>query len=57
MYLLLESKQRNPPFRSPIKDNPQIIHDVGTGSGEWARQVVDHYPGRTSLPIHIHIKH
>lgn len=44
VYLLLDSQQENPLFRSPIADTAQNILDVGTGSGIWAKEVADEYP-------------
>lgn len=44
VYYILESKRKNPLFRSPISDTAQNILDVGTGNGTWAREVADRYP-------------
>ena len=44
VYTLLDAKQKNPFFRSPIPGTAQNILDLGTGPGEWARQVADMYP-------------
>lgn len=41
---ILDSQRANPLFRSPIRDNPQNILDVGTGNGIWAIEVADRYP-------------
>lgn len=35
MAIVIESRQENPLFRSPIGDNPQNILDIGTGNGPW----------------------
>jgi len=32
-------------YRAPIGDNPQSILDVGTGSGAWAIEMGDRFPG------------
>lgn len=35
VYLVLDSQEENPFFRSPICSNPQNILDLGTGQGDW----------------------
>lgn len=35
VYLVLDSQEANPFFRSPIGANPQNILDLGTGQGDW----------------------
>lgn len=42
-HLILDCKQKNPLFYSPIP-NAQNILDIGTGSGIWARDVADKFP-------------
>lgn len=34
-FLILESQQENPLFRSPIRKDAQHILDLGTGDGQW----------------------
>lgn len=55
-YTLLEANQKNPFFRSPLPQTAQNILDLGTGTGEWARQVADMFPSGTPLlaPLHEH---
>lgn len=43
VHLILDSRQPNPLFFSPI-NSPQNILDVGTGSGIWAKEVADRFP-------------
>lgn len=49
-FLILESQQKNPLFRSPIDESKvQNILDLGTGDGAWAIDVADRLPhGETS---------
>lgn len=35
VYMILDSREKNPLFRSAIGDHPQNILDVGTGNGIW----------------------
>ena len=44
IYLLLESDKENPFFRCPIA-NPQHILDISSGSGSWAINTADKFPG------------
>lgn len=44
VYLILESKQKNDLFRSPMSENAQNILDLGTDNGDWCRIVVDKFP-------------
>lgn len=48
---LLDADQRNPFFRSPLPATAQHILDVGTGPGEWARQVADMFPNTMVLGV------
>ena len=48
---LLDADQRNPFFRSPLPATAQHILDVGTGPGEWARQVTDMFPNTMVLGV------
>ncbi|OLN85772.1 hypothetical protein CCHL11_07789 [Colletotrichum chlorophyti] len=36
---------------APIGDSPQQILDIGTGTGAWAIEMGDHYPGATVLGV------
>lgn len=42
-YLILDSQQKNPLFRSPIPDTAKHILDIGTGNGPWAVDTEDDY--------------
>lgn len=60
LHLILDNKQKNQLFHSPIPDTAQNILDLGTGSGavscpissqyavsnthQWCRDVADTYP-------------
>ncbi|KIW74934.1 hypothetical protein Z517_11705 [Fonsecaea pedrosoi CBS 271.37] len=46
LYLVLDSNQPNPLFRSPIEE-PLHILDIGTGPGTWAIDVADQFPAAT----------
>lgn len=53
VYLLLESHEANPLFRSPI-DDPANILDIGTASGTWAIDAADKFPSATVHGVDIH---
>jgi methylase of polypeptide subunit release factors len=36
-------------FLAPIKDNPQNVLDLGTGTGIWAIEFADKYPSASVL--------
>ena len=40
----LETERENPSFYSPIPSTAQNILDIGTGTGDWARDVADRFP-------------
>lgn len=44
MHLILDSKQPNPLFYSPIPGTAKNILDVGTGTFISAKDVADHFP-------------
>lgn len=43
VFLILESQQKNPLFRSPISEKAQHILDLGTGNGAWPIDVADRF--------------
>lgn len=45
VHLILDSKNKNNLFYSPIPDTAQNILDIGTGTGGWCRDVAEKYPG------------
>lgn len=51
VYLILDSKQKNNLFRSPIPETAQNILDIGTGNGAWAVEVADRYPGAVVVGV------
>ena len=46
LYLVLDSYQPNPLFRSPVT-YPHHVLDIGTGPGTWAIDVADQFPAAT----------
>lgn len=44
VHLVLDSRQKNELFHSPIPESAQNILDIGTGDGAWAQAVADRYP-------------
>lgn len=46
VHCILDSKQANPFFYSPIPEAAHIL-DIGTGTGDWARDVGDRFPSAT----------
>lgn len=51
--LVLDYHQKNPLHRSPIKENPKHILDIGTGKGSWAIDMADSYPSATVRGVDI----
>lgn len=45
IHLILDSKQSNNLFFSPIPGTGAHILDIGTGNGCWCRDVGDKFPG------------
>ena len=45
IHLILDSKQSNNLFFSPIPETGAHILDIGTGNGVWCRDVGDKFPG------------
>lgn len=44
VYLVLDSQEENPYFRSPVGPKVANILDVGTGDAQWAIDVADAFP-------------
>ena len=42
--MILDHKQKNNLFLSPISSTAQNIIDIGTGNGAWAVDFADKYP-------------
>ncbi|OQE21983.1 hypothetical protein PENSTE_c011G04568 [Penicillium steckii] len=51
--LVLDYHEKNPLHRSPIKENPKHILDIGTGKGSWAIDMADSYPSATVRGVDI----
>lgn len=47
-FLLHDQFEENQLFRSPLGKGATDILDIGTGSGEWAVDVADKFPGSQS---------